>query len=158
MKIEQILVPIDYSSCSRAALQYAFGLAARFQAKLDVVHVWDRPSYVSHIVMTTTEPVSGKSLIRMIQENAQRDLDEFLATCELPQGFTVTSRLLAGDPASTLIHELKQGHHDVVVVGTHGRTGLSHVLLGSIAEKLVRLSPVPVLTVPNEMAQRQRLA
>ena len=46
------------------------------------------------------------------------------------------------------MHKLKQGAHDLIVVGTHGRTGLAHLLLGSVAEKLVRLSPVPVLTVP----------
>lgn len=152
MPIKRILVPVDYSSCSRASLQLAVELAQTFQATLDVVHVWDRPSYVSDVVMTTSEPVSGKSLIALIQENAQRDLDEFLRTTALPPGTTITGRLLSGDPASTLMHELKQKKCDLVVVGTHGRTGLAHMLLGSVAEKLVRLSPVPVLTVPDEAA------
>ena len=156
MKVERILVPVDYSTCSRAALRTAVELAQKFNAALDVVHVWDRPSYVTDVVMTTTEPVSGKSLIRMIQENAQRDLDEFLQTSELPSGTSVAGRLLSGDPASALLHELRGRAHDLVVVGTHGRTGLSHVLLGSVAEKLVRLSPVPVLTVPDETAQKLR--
>ena len=57
---------------------------------------------------------------------------------------------------SALVHELKAGKHDLVVVGTHGRTGLSHVLLGSVAEKLARLSPVPVVTVPDVVAQNLR--
>lgn len=156
MKISRILVPVDYSTCSHAALRYALELAAQLQATLDVVHVWDRPSYVSDVMMTTTEPVSGKSLIRMIQENAQRDLDEFLGDCPVPAGVTLSSRLASGDPASALLHELKERKHDLVVVGTHGRTGLSHVLLGSVAEKLVRLSPVPVLTVPDDAAKQQR--
>jgi universal stress protein A len=156
MKVERILVPVDYSACSRAALGVAVELAAKFGASLDVVHVWDRPSYVSNVVMTTTEPVTGKSLIALIQANAQRDLDEFLKTSELPSNAPVTGRLLSGDPASALIHELRQQAHDLVVVGTHGRTGLSHVLLGSVAEKLVRLSSVPVLTVPDEAARKLR--
>ncbi len=156
MKIERILVPVDYSSCSRAALRFALEVATRFQATLDVVHVWDRPSYVSDAVMTTTEPVSGKSLIRLIQDNAQRDLDEFLGSAQLPPGAGPVGRLLSGDPATTLLHELKLGKHDAVVVGTHGRTGLSHLLLGSVAEKLARLSPVPVMTVPDELAQKLR--
>jgi nucleotide-binding universal stress UspA family protein len=156
MPIQRILVPVDYSPCSRAALRLAAELAQRFQATLDVVHIWDRPSYVSDVVMTRTGPISGKSLIRMIQENAQRDLDEFLSTTDLPAGTMIAGRLLSGDPASTLIHEIKLEKCDLVVVGTHGRTGLAHVLLGSVAEKLVRLSPVPVLTVPDGPAQKLR--
>jgi nucleotide-binding universal stress UspA family protein len=64
--------------------------------------------------------------------------------------------LLSGDPASALLHELKAGHHELVVVGTHGRTGLAHALLGSVAEKLTRLAHVPVLVVPDEAAQNLR--
>ena len=156
MKIERILVPVDYSPCSRVAVRFAMAVAARFQASLDIVHVWDRPSYVSNVLLTTTEPVSGKSLIRLIQENAQHDLDEFLASVGHSPGAALSGRLLSGDPASALLQELKEGRHDAVVVGTHGRTGLSHVLLGSVAEKLVRLSPVPVMTVPDEAAQTLR--
>jgi universal stress protein A len=155
MTIQSILVPVDYSSCSRAALKLAAELAQRFQASLDVVHVWDRPSYVSDVVMTRSEPISSKSLIHLIQENAQRDLDEFLSATPLPVGTTISGRLLPGDPASALLHELKQKKFDLVVVGTHGRTGLAHALMGSVAEKLVRLSPVPVLTVPDEAARVQ---
>ncbi len=156
MAIKRILVPVDYSDCSRAALRFAVDLAQQYQASLDIVHAWDRPSYISDVLLTTTDAVSGKSLIRMIQDNAQRDLDEFLKAIELPQGMTASGRLISGDPASALLHELKQGRHDLVVTGTHGRTGLSHALLGSVAEKLARLSPVPVLTVPDAAAQKLR--
>jgi universal stress protein A len=155
MNIKRILVPVDYSACSRVALRFAAELAQRLGATLDVAHAWDRPSYVSDVVMTRSDPLSPKSLIVMIQENAQRDLDEFMNSAELPAGVAWASRLLSGDPASALLHELKLGTHDLVVVGTHGRTGLSHVLLGSVAEKLVRLSPIPVVTVPDGAA-RQR--
>lgn len=156
MNIKRILVPIDYSSCSRVALRMAAELGRRFGASLDVVHVWDRPSYVSDVVLTRTDPLSPKSLIILIEENARRDLAEFLTSAELPADAAPTSRLIAGDPASALLHEIKLGNYDLVVIGTHGRTGLSHILLGSVAEKLVRLSPAPVLTVPDEVAQHQR--
>ncbi|HXK18100.1 MAG TPA: universal stress protein [Polyangiaceae bacterium] len=152
MQIQRILVPVDYSSCSRAALRFAADLAQRYQASLDIVHVWDRPSYVTEAVMASKEMFSAKSLIRLIEDNAQRDLDEFMAAAELPAGTSATGRLASGDPAAALIHELKQHKHDLVVVGTHGRTGLSHVLLGSVAEKMARLSPVPVVTVPDQTA------
>jgi len=71
-----------------------------------------------------------------------------LSQVSLPPALSTTSRLISGEPASALLAELKKGEHDLVVLSTHGRTGLAHLLLGSIAEKLVRLSPVPVLTVP----------
>ncbi len=156
VKFDRILVPVDYSSCSRSALRCAIELASRLHATLDVVHVWDRPSYVTEAMMTTTEAVSGKSLVNMIEQNARRDLDDFLGGCELPEGVVLGARLLSGHPTSVLVHELKRGEHDAVVLGTHGRTGLSRALLGSVAEKLVRLSPVPVLTVPDVAAQQQR--
>lgn len=156
MSISKILVPVDYSPCSRAALQFAVGLAERFGATLDVVHVWDRPSYVTEVAMTHTDPMSGKSLIQLIEENAERDLREFLQGVSLPHGMVASGRLLSGDPASALLRELKTHQHDLVVVGTHGRTGLSHVLLGSVAEKLTRLAHVPVMVVPDESAQNLR--
>jgi universal stress protein A len=156
MNIKRILVPVDYSPSSRTALRFATEIGHRFGASLDVVHVWDRPSYVSDVVMSRTDLLSTKSLIVLIEENARRDLAQFLASAELPAGTAFISRLAAGDPASALLHELKAGMYDLVVIGTHGRTGLSHILLGSVAEKLVRLSPVPVLTVPDEAAQHQR--
>jgi nucleotide-binding universal stress UspA family protein len=64
--------------------------------------------------------------------------------------------LLSGDPASALLRELAQGQHDMVVMGTHGRGGLSHLLLGSVAEKLTRLAHVPVLVVPDDTAKGKR--
>ena len=155
MTIQHILVPVDYSSCSRTALRFAIELARKYQASLDIVHVWDRPSYVTEAVMSHRDPTSGKSLFVLIEENAQHDLEEFLREPTLAQE-ALSGRLVAGDPASALVHELKAGKHDLVVVGTHGRTGLSHVLLGSVAEKLARLSPVPVVTVPDAAAQSLR--
>lgn len=156
MSVRKILVPVDYSACSRVALEFAVDLAARYSASVDVVHVWDRPSYVTDAVMTHRDPSSGKSLIHMIEENAERDLGEFLKDVRLPDGTAAAGRLLAGDPASALLHELGRGQHDLVVVGTHGRTGLSHVLLGSVAEKIARLSHVPVVVVPDARAQDLR--
>jgi nucleotide-binding universal stress UspA family protein len=86
----------------------------------------------------------------LIRESAERDMTEFLANVALPSTLSLTQRLLSGEPASTLVSELKNGDYDLVVVGTHGRTGLSHMLLGSVTEKLIRLSPVPVLTCPPQ--------
>lgn len=150
MKIQRILVPVDYSPCSKAAVALALDLAGPLQATLDIVHVWDRPSYVTNVLMTSTEPVHGKSLFALIEQHAERDLQEFLESAKTEAGPTLRGRLLTGDPAAAILHELGARPCDLVVVGTHGRTGLTHLLMGSVAEKLVRLSPVPVLTVPDQ--------
>jgi nucleotide-binding universal stress UspA family protein len=148
MAIRRIMIPIDYSDNSKAALAYGAELALGFGASLDIVHVWDRPTYLTDAVMVQHPGEAHKPIGELIRENAQHDMAEFLGEVSLPPTLTATSRLISGEPASALLGELKKGEHDLVVLSTHGRTGLAHLLLGSIAEKLVRLSPVPVLTVP----------
>ena len=148
MGIRRIMIPIDYSDNSKAALAYGAEFALGFGASLDIVHVWDRPTYLTDAVMVQRPGEAHKPIGELIRENAERDMGEFLGQITLPSGLATSSRLLSGEPASALVAELKKGQHDLVILSTHGRTGLSHLLLGSIAEKLVRLSPVPVLTVP----------
>jgi universal stress protein A len=149
MGIRRIMIPIDYSENSKSALAYGAEFALGFGAELDLVHVWDRPTYLTDAVMVQRPGEAHKPIGELIRENAEHDMQEFLSGITLPSELTVKSRLLAGEPASALLAELKKGEHDLVILSTHGRTGLSHLLLGSIAEKLVRLSPVPILTVPN---------
>lgn len=148
MPFRRILVPVDYSENSKAAVSAAIGLARELGGSLELVHVWDRPTYVSDGVMVRRPGEEQRSLAELIQANAQKDMDDFLESLNLPSDVPVTHRLCSGDPASTLVTELKQRKHDLVVLATHGRTGLIHLLLGSVAEKLVRFSPVPVLTIP----------
>ena len=148
MGIRRIMIPIDYSENSKAALSYGADLALGFGASLDIVHVWDRPTYLTDAVMVQRPGEAHKPIGELIRENAQHDMTEFLSQLSLPPSLSIDSRLISGEPASALLGELKKGEHDLVVLSTHGRTGLAHLLLGSIAEKLVRLSPVPVLTVP----------
>jgi nucleotide-binding universal stress UspA family protein len=142
------LVPVDYSENSKPAVRLALELAQRFGSQIEFVHVWDRPSYVTDAVMVG-HPGQQRSLVELIGENAERDMRDYVAGLNLPKDVKASHRLLSGEPASTLIKELETGNYDLVVVGTHGRTGLAHLLLGSVAEKLVRLSPIPVLTVPS---------
>jgi universal stress protein A len=145
---QRIMVPVDYSQFSKGAVEMAVEIARRFGSTIDVVHVWDRPSYVTDVIMVGHPGESQRSLLELIRENAERDMAEFMGTLELPTDVQVTHHLLSGDPAATLLKELGKGGHDLVVLGTHGRTGIVHLLLGSVAEKLIRHSPVPVLTVP----------
>jgi nucleotide-binding universal stress UspA family protein len=149
---KRVLVPVDYSPFSKSALEYAGFVAKALGAELDVVHVWDRPSYVSEDVSVQDSGGRRLSLADMIRANAEHEMVEFLKTSPGEKGVVETGlpkhRLLSGEPVSTLLTEVEKGSHDLIVVGTQGRTGLKHLLLGSVAERLVRLSPVPVVTVP----------
>jgi universal stress protein A len=149
MTIQSILVPVDYSACSGAALRFALELARKLGAELDVVHVWDRPTYVSEDIKIGHGD-TARSLIDMIRENAQAEMAQFMEKVAVPSTVKLSTRLLSGNPAAIVLAALHEGKHQLLVVGTHGRTGLRHMLLGSVAEKLVRHSPVPVLTVPAD--------
>jgi len=147
MAIRRILVPVDYSPCSGVALRYAAELAQTLGAQLDIVHAWDRPAYVSDGVMVRQPDGESRSLADMIRANAKSEMDDFLGKAGVASERIGERRLISGDPTAKVLDELKDGAHDLVIVGTHGRTGFEHALLGSFAEKLVRYSPVPVLTV-----------
>lgn len=145
MAFRSILVPVDYSEPSRRALELALTLDA--DASVTVVHVWDRPAYVGEHYVSHADG-SRKSLSELIRENAERDMTEFLAKVKAPSGKTYEHRLIDGDPVTAIIAEASKPGYDVLVVGTHGRSGMTKLLLGSVTEKLIRLSPIPVLTVP----------
>lgn len=147
MSIHKILVPIDYSEHAHIALAFAVEIARRFDAKIDIVHVWDRPTYVSDVLVSHGH--GQRPIGEMIRENAERDMEDFMAKAALPPELLGRHYLVSGDPAQALLAEIEREKYDLVVLGTHGRTGLSHLLLGSVAEKLVRHSPRPVLTVPR---------
>jgi universal stress protein A len=145
MAFRSILVPVDYSEASRRALELALTLEAT--AKVTAVHAWDRPAYVGDGVITHADG-TRRSLSELIRENAEREMSEFLAQVKLPAGMRFEHHLVSGDPVVAILAEANTGSYDVLVVGTNGRTGMTKLLLGSVTEKLIRLSPIPVLTVP----------
>jgi len=110
--------------------------------------VWDKPNYVPETMLVSQAGEPAKSLADLIRGNAEREMDDFLGAAKLPEGVTVTHHLESGEPASAILAAIEHHKSDLVVMGTHGRRGVRHLLLGSVAEKLVRLSPVPVITVP----------
>src|SRR5687768_11148225 len=116
------MVPVDYSEHSRNAVRTALEIAGYFGASIDLVHVWDRPSYVSDAMMVGHAGDKQRSLLELIRENAEKDMNEFIGTLNLPAGANVTHQLLSGEPAPALVKELAKSEHDLVVIGTHGRT------------------------------------
>ncbi|HEX7480519.1 MAG TPA: universal stress protein [Polyangiales bacterium] len=142
--IKNILCPTDFSPCSDAAVSLAVELAARMGAAVALVHVFQVPIYVGW----EDGPAALAATTQFLDESRKRAtvlLDALRAKCA-QQGIVVTARQVDGLP-HLQIAELSE-HADLVVMGTHGRTGVSHLMLGSVAERVVRLSKCPVMTVP----------
>jgi nucleotide-binding universal stress UspA family protein len=137
MQAKTILVPIDFSESSDAALDWATVLARDTGATLLLIHVETVP-------LTT----GGGEYIYAIPEPPTQELQERLAKVapKDPQ-VSVVRRLLAGDPADAIIRAAESENVDLIVMGTHGRRGITRLLMGSVAEAVVRRAPCPVLTV-----------
>ena len=153
MRISCIMVPVEYSEHCRRALETAGVWAERLGARVEVIHVWDSPPLVSPDT-TVNQPTGEKrSLFELIGENAEKEMREFVASARVPASVALTQHLESGEPASAILAAATRRGADLIVVSTHGRRGIRHFLMGSVAEEVVRLSPVPVLTVPARLAQ-----
>ncbi len=148
-KISAILVPVDFSDCSRAALEQALFFAERFDARVEVLHVWEIPAYVRPDLMVWVEGSEEhrKPMTDVAEEQAEQDMDALLREIPEPRRGRTTERLVSGEPVDVILRLTRDEPYDLVVMGTHGRTGLSHLLLGSVAERVVRGAGCPVLTV-----------
>ena len=148
MNIARILVPVDFSECSGAAFTYACELARKLDAKVTLLHVWDVPFLWSSVgdTMVTVPTEEPMTVAQLVKKRATEEIARFLND-NAPRGVDVTARLEMGDPARVVCDYAQKSSHDLVVMGTHGRTGLSRVLAGSVAENIVRHCAVPVLTV-----------
>ena len=138
-----VLVAVDFSDSSDNAFQMALSMAKSFSAKLLILHVINEPVdlrgfYVPHI--------SFEKLEEEIEEGAQKMMESFCRR-NLVDFENYASLIVAGLPYEQIIDQAEEKSADLVVLGTHGRSGLDHVLFGSTAEKVVRKSKVPVLTV-----------
>jgi nucleotide-binding universal stress UspA family protein len=141
--IKRILVPVDFSAPSRAALWRARELAATLGASVEILHVLDLPT-PRHIAAEGYVPVPPE-FVREMRRRAEERLEEWLATANVAAD--VQRSLGQGRPADEIVDCARDRSVDLIVMGTHGRGGVSHVLLGSVAEKVIRTAPCPVLTV-----------
>jgi nucleotide-binding universal stress UspA family protein len=144
--VTRVLVPIDFSPSARAALEYATFLAGKFGAELDVLHVSEPPGYVGPDTLALLPIVAGQPGRDQARTDVTREVEQFLArTAARPRQLSV--RVEAGEPSDTILQIAKDGGADLIVMGTHGRTGLSRLLIGSVAEAVLRRSTCPVLTI-----------
>jgi nucleotide-binding universal stress UspA family protein len=139
--LQSILVPVDGSPPSLAALDHAIVLAQRGDATITVLHV---------TVPDTLAAAGRDEVERSVTEAFQRAHDRL--------GDRVLRRTTSGDPLRTIVETARDGHYDLVVIGTHGRVGRLHAMLGSVAEGVVRNAPCPVLTVRDEGGGYQSFA
>jgi nucleotide-binding universal stress UspA family protein len=147
IKLDRILVPTDLSEFSKHAMRYGCEFANRFDAELHLLNI------VQDVVAMVPEPgmafpAPGEYLQELQQASTK-------ALAELPdptwlRGVNVVRHVRIGTPFLEIVRYAKETGIDLIVIGTHGRSGLAHVLLGSTAEKVVRKSPCPVLTVRPE--------
>jgi nucleotide-binding universal stress UspA family protein len=141
----RILVPTDFSAPSDAALEYARGIAAKFGSRIHVLHVLDEALVATPYGNDVFVAESPTLLAELFDEAKNR----LAHRASRPDGapFTVTTEVVSGTSARTITDYAGEHAVDLIVMGTHGRSGVAHLLMGSVAEKVVRFAPCPVLIV-----------
>jgi universal stress protein A len=146
VEIRSILAPTDFSAHSEYAVRYACGLAARLGSELHLVHILSEvlPAGPDPLLMPVMPP-------EFYEESEQRARDNFGRLLDPAWGSprSVVTAVRWGGPVESIVAYADELKVDLIVIATHGRTGLSHVLLGSVAERIVREAPCPVLTLKS---------
>jgi universal stress protein A len=142
MEIRRILVPVDFSPLSDAAFEYALGLARKLDARLILLHVFQVPAFA---YPDASIPLPAQTLL-----DAEHQARVHLGKLEVRAGeggVPASSLLHEGAPFVEIVRTARAQNVELIIMSTHGRTGLRHALLGSVAEKVVRKAPCPVLVV-----------
>jgi universal stress protein A len=142
--IHRILVPTDFSEPAQAALTWAVTLAKEFDSRIYLLHVVPEPYAYPWGTELSSLPLN--EILAQSEEAARQRLGELAAEMGLPAD-RVRVTAVVGTPVDQVMATIKEEQIDLVVLGTHGRGPVSHLLLGSVAERVVRRSTVPVLTV-----------
>jgi nucleotide-binding universal stress UspA family protein len=146
IEINRILCPVDFSDFSRRALDHAVSIARWYDAGITALYVYQPvpvPAYAPGPV-----PFAPVILTAVDRDALTAELTKFIEA-ESAEGVTITPLLREGSPPREILDEATAGRADLLVMGTHGRSGFERLLLGSVAEKILRKAPCPVLTVPR---------
>ncbi len=143
MQIKTILFPTDFSNGARAAMDHAVSLARDYKAKIILLYVIQDISIAEWYIPSS---LSVTDLVEDMQKSAWKEMDKWAAEVAAKVG-DVEKAVVRGVPFVEIIRTAKEKNVDMIVIGTHGRTGIDHMLFGSTAEKVVRKAPCPVLTV-----------
>lgn len=142
LNFRRILCPVDFSPTSQHAFDFAVELAARLGAEIKLLHVYQLPTYVMPDGVYEI-PVGFETGLR---ERLQVEITKFAAS-KSGAGVAITTELCEGLPFIDIVRVAKEYAADLIVIGTHGRTGFSHLLMGSVAERVVRTSDIPVISL-----------
>jgi universal stress protein A len=146
IRLQEILLPTDFSDYSAAATKYACELATKFDAELHLLHTLE-----THLASTPNFGL-GLDLPKYVSESraaAEKSLAGVLDP-KWAEGRSVVKAMVEGSPKVEIVAYARKHQIDLIVLATHGRSGLAHVLMGSVAESVVRTAPCPVLTVRPE--------
>jgi nucleotide-binding universal stress UspA family protein len=145
IRLKSVLVATDFGPTSDAALVYGRDLARAFGARLHVLHVVDATVVMSaaQFVPSHSSPIDGAT------DAARSELDALVTVNDRDHLGATTAVRVSPAIAKTIVAHAKDAHADIIVVGTHGRGPVSHLLMGSVAEKVVRTASCPVLVVPS---------
>lgn len=149
-EIKRILVPIDFSSNSQLALDYARGLASRFDAALHLVHVCEVPSLATPAI--DAYAIAYTDWSQKLGAEAEKEL---LAITPSLTGLKVTTEILFGRAAPAIVKSAETNAADLIVMGTHGHGAVMHMLMGNVAERVVRTAACPVLTVRERKVKEE---
>jgi len=142
--IRRILVPTDFSATSDAALDFAKTVAQSFGASLHLLHVFADP-VLSGGFSEAYAPMPPDLRASLIEDAGKQIVNRLTAEERLQ--FRATTEVVSGFPAMAIVEYAQDHESDLIVMGTHGRTGMAHLFTGSVAERVVRLAACPVLTV-----------
>jgi nucleotide-binding universal stress UspA family protein len=145
MNIRKLLVPVDFSTHSAGAMRVAADLSRRFDAGLTLVHVYDAMIYALPDGFTFAPPQQLSSLLEALEAQLGRAKGQVLEA----GASRVDTKLLQGLVAGEIVEFATREGYDLIVMGSHGRTGLQHLLLGSVAERVVRMATCAVLTTKS---------
>ena len=140
--IKRILVPLDFSAGSRRALDYAAGMARQFDASLHLVHVCEVPTMMTGSM--DAYAIAYTDWSQRLGEEAERELVKITASVKARK---VTTEVLFGNAARAIVEAAETHAADLIVMGTHGHGAVMHLMMGNVAERVVRTAPCPVLTV-----------
>lgn len=148
IKLDRILVPTDFSEFSRPAIKYGCAIAARFDAELHLLHVVPDPvMLIPEVAQFSVESLQTQA--KKLHDAAQMRLSQ-LPGEDFVSARPIVREVRIGPAFLEIVDYAEKQNIDLLVIGTHGRSGIMHLLMGSVAERVVRKSPCPVLTVKPE--------
>ena len=141
--VQRVLVPVDFSEYANQALEYAIVLASKLGARLTLLYVIQSPPW-GGVDMDVTLPHAYSQYIQHLEAESANSMQAYLERVTAA-GLEGEVAVVNGVPFHEIIETAKMQQVDLIVMGTHGRTGLQHILLGSVAEKVVHLAPCPAI-------------